>query len=65
MEDRGGSFVAVRRISHSLDRGNNCNTTSAEVVAGSAAWLGRGLSYSFGMNMLKRILKTRHSTMLN
>ncbi|KAD0079194.1 hypothetical protein E3N88_44812 [Mikania micrantha] len=48
MEDRGGdggSFVAVRRISHGLDRNNNCNTTSsAEVVAGSAAWLGRGLS---------------------
>ncbi|KAK9055899.1 hypothetical protein SSX86_026986 [Deinandra increscens subsp. villosa] len=47
MEDRGGgggSFVAVRRISHGLDRSNTCNTTSAEVVAGSAAWLGRGLS---------------------
>ncbi|KAF2315472.1 hypothetical protein GH714_039335 [Hevea brasiliensis] len=32
MDDRGESFVAVRRISQ------------AEVVAGSAAWLGRGLS---------------------
>lgn len=45
MDDRGGgSFVAVRRISQGLDRGNTCHTTSAEVVAGSAAWLGRGLS---------------------
>ncbi|GKV12713.1 hypothetical protein SLEP1_g23831 [Rubroshorea leprosula] len=48
MDDRGGggggSFVAVRRISHSLERGNACHSTSAEVVAGSAAWLGRGLS---------------------
>ncbi|XP_057496745.1 uncharacterized protein LOC130781559 isoform X1 [Actinidia eriantha] len=44
MDDRGGSFVAVRRISQSLDRGNTCHSTSAEVVAGSAAWLGRGLS---------------------
>lgn len=40
----GGSFVAVRRISQGLDRGNTCHSTSAEVVAGSAAWLGRGLS---------------------
>ncbi|CAO2835263.1 unnamed protein product [Amaranthus hypochondriacus] len=58
MDDRGGgSFVAVRRISH-----GSCHTNSgisafwccltegvaydfvAEVVAGSAAWLGRGLS---------------------
>ncbi|KAL8129802.1 LOW QUALITY PROTEIN: hypothetical protein V2J09_018957 [Rumex salicifolius] len=44
MEDRGGSFVAVRRISHGLERGNTCHSNSAEVVAGSAAWLGRGLS---------------------
>ncbi|KAJ0054663.1 hypothetical protein Pint_00084 [Pistacia integerrima] len=44
MDERGGSFVAVRRISQSLDRGNTCHSTSAEVVAGSAAWLGRGLS---------------------
>ncbi|XP_034708436.1 ELMO domain-containing protein C-like isoform X2 [Vitis riparia] len=45
MDDRGGgSFVAVRRISQGLDRGNTCHSTSAEVVAGSAAWLGRGLS---------------------
>ncbi|KAI3495111.1 hypothetical protein L2E82_41157 [Cichorium intybus] len=48
MEDRGGggggSFVAVRRISHGLDRSNTCSSTSAEAVAGSAAWLGRGLS---------------------
>ncbi|KAF7153221.1 hypothetical protein RHSIM_Rhsim01G0141300 [Rhododendron simsii] len=45
MDDRsGGSFVAVRRISPGLDRGNPCHSASAEVVAGSAAWLGRGLS---------------------
>ncbi|KAK9757752.1 hypothetical protein RND81_01G183900 [Saponaria officinalis] len=44
MGDRGsgGSFVAVRRIS--LDRGSNYHSNSAEVVAGSAAWLGLGLS---------------------
>ncbi|XP_022857430.1 ELMO domain-containing protein C-like isoform X3 [Olea europaea var. sylvestris] len=42
--DGGGSFVAVRRISQGLDRGNTCHSTSVEVVAGSAAWLGRGLS---------------------
>ncbi|KAL8062353.1 hypothetical protein ABFX02_02G141100 [Erythranthe guttata] len=48
MDDRGGggggSFVAVRRISQGLDRGNACHSTSVEIVAGSAAWLGRGLS---------------------
>ncbi|XP_052490965.1 uncharacterized protein LOC105790310 isoform X12 [Gossypium raimondii] len=44
MDDRGGSFVAVRRISQGLERENSCHSTSAEVVAGSAAWLSRGLS---------------------
>ncbi|XWS32445.1 hypothetical protein CRYUN_Cryun23aG0159600 [Craigia yunnanensis] len=44
MDDRGGSFVAVRRISQGLERGNTCHSNSAEGVAGSAAWLGRGLS---------------------
>lgn len=44
MDDRGGSFVAVRRISQGLERGSACHSSSAEVVAGSAAWLGRGLS---------------------
>ncbi|KAI5428244.1 hypothetical protein KIW84_033301 [Lathyrus oleraceus] len=44
MDDRGGSFVAVRRISQGLDRGNTCHSTSAELVTGSTAWLGRGLS---------------------
>uniref|UniRef100_A0A7N0TIN7 ELMO domain-containing protein n=1 Tax=Kalanchoe fedtschenkoi TaxID=63787 RepID=A0A7N0TIN7_KALFE len=45
MDDhRGGSFVAVRRVSHGFDRGNNYHSTSADVVAGSAAWIGRGLS---------------------
>jgi hypothetical protein len=43
MDDTDGSFVAVRRISQGLDR-NTCHSTNAEVVAGSAAWLGRGLS---------------------
>ncbi|XP_059301744.1 uncharacterized protein LOC132053653 isoform X5 [Lycium ferocissimum] len=41
MEDRGESFVAVR-----ISQGNStttCHSTS-EVVAGSTAWLGRGLS---------------------
>jgi len=28
MDDRGGSFVAVRRISQGLERGNACHTTS-------------------------------------
>ncbi|KAL6569280.1 hypothetical protein OROMI_013794 [Orobanche minor] len=45
MDDRaGGSFVAVRRISQGFHRGNACHSTSVEVVAGSAAWIGRGLS---------------------
>ncbi|OVA14947.1 Engulfment/cell motility [Macleaya cordata] len=44
MDDRGGSFVAVRRISQSLERGSGYHSTSAEVVAGSAAWIGKGLS---------------------
>ncbi|XP_042507945.1 ELMO domain-containing protein A-like isoform X2 [Macadamia integrifolia] len=44
MDDRGESFVAVRRISQGLERGGSCHSTSAEGVAGSAAWLGRGLS---------------------
>jgi hypothetical protein len=44
MDDRGESFVAVRRIAHGFDRGATCHSDSAEVVAGSAAWLGRGLS---------------------
>ncbi|XP_019453140.1 PREDICTED: ELMO domain-containing protein B-like isoform X2 [Lupinus angustifolius] len=39
MDDRGGSFVAVRRISQ-----GPCHSSSAEIVAGSTAWLGRGLS---------------------
>nr|DAD47656.1 TPA_asm: hypothetical protein HUJ06_017593 [Nelumbo nucifera] len=39
MDDRGGSFVAVRRISQGLERESACHSTS-----GSAAWLGRGLS---------------------
>ncbi|KAL6560397.1 hypothetical protein OROGR_003956 [Orobanche gracilis] len=46
MEDRGGgSSVAVRRIAQGIDRGSACHSISgAEVVAGSAAWIGRGFS---------------------
>ncbi|RZC86636.1 hypothetical protein C5167_029986 [Papaver somniferum] len=61
MDDRGGSFVAVRRISQGLDRSTAHGYHSpsgdivefgfrfvvngvADVVAGSAAWLGKGLS---------------------
>ncbi|CAM8899577.1 unnamed protein product [Rhodiola kirilowii] len=40
----GGSFVAVRRVSQGLERGNSYHSASADVVAGSAAWIGRGLS---------------------
>ncbi|XP_010518082.1 PREDICTED: ELMO domain-containing protein C isoform X2 [Camelina sativa] len=43
MDDREGSFVAVRRISQGLERGTVYNPSSAEAVP-SAAWLGRGLS---------------------
>ncbi|XP_068635294.1 uncharacterized protein [Aristolochia californica] len=39
MDERGGSFVAVRRISQGLERSSHCHSTS-----GSAAWIGRGLS---------------------
>ncbi|XP_012567248.1 uncharacterized protein [Cicer arietinum] len=42
MDDRGASFVAVRRTT---PQGDTCNSNSGtEAVAGSAAWLGRGLS---------------------
>jgi hypothetical protein len=41
MDDRGASFVAVRRTN---PHGETFNSNSAEAVAGSAAWLGRGLS---------------------
>uniref|UniRef100_M0ZUP9 ELMO domain-containing protein n=1 Tax=Solanum tuberosum TaxID=4113 RepID=M0ZUP9_SOLTU len=44
MEDRGESFVAVRRISQGFERGNSTCHSSSEVMAGSTAWLGRGLS---------------------
>ncbi|PIA50375.1 hypothetical protein AQUCO_01300843v1 [Aquilegia coerulea] len=44
MDDEGGSFVAVRRIQQGLEHSSGCHSTSAEVVVGSAAWLGRGLS---------------------
>ncbi|KAJ8631999.1 hypothetical protein MRB53_025335 [Persea americana] len=44
MDDSGGSFVAVRRLSQGLERSSGCHSTSGEVVAGSAAWIGKGLS---------------------
>ncbi|CAN6836922.1 unnamed protein product [Brassica oleracea var. botrytis] len=50
MDDRGGgSFVAVRRISQSLERGNVYHSSSSDIQSShsrrlSAAWLGRGLS---------------------
>ncbi|KAL0725381.1 hypothetical protein Bca4012_039980 [Brassica carinata] len=51
MDDRGGSFVAVRRISQGSVYHHSSSSPSsvymydaAEAVAGSAAWLGRGLS---------------------
>ncbi|PHU04744.1 hypothetical protein BC332_25566 [Capsicum chinense] len=44
MEDSGESFVAVRRMSQGFDRGNSTCHSTSEVMAGSAAWLGRGLS---------------------
>ncbi|KAK1273443.1 hypothetical protein QJS04_geneDACA012526 [Acorus gramineus] len=44
MGERGGSFVAVRRISQGIERSSGCHSTSAEVVTGSTAWIGRGLS---------------------
>lgn len=31
MDDRGGSFVAVRRISQGLERGNTCHSTSGKL----------------------------------
>ncbi|KAJ6851404.1 ELMO domain-containing protein A-like isoform X1 [Iris pallida] len=43
MDDSSGTFVAVRRLSQGLDRSNGCHSSSAE-VAGSSAWIGRGLS---------------------
>lgn len=36
--------MAVRRISQGLDRGGACHASSAELVTGSTAWLGKGLS---------------------
>ncbi|KAF3792990.1 ELMO domain-containing protein A [Nymphaea thermarum] len=40
MDERGGSFVAVRRIPQGIDRG----TGGYHSTSGSAAWIGRGLS---------------------
>ncbi|CAN6461109.1 unnamed protein product [Victoria cruziana] len=40
MDERGGSFVAVRRIPQGIDRGaGGCHSAS-----GSSAWIGRGFS---------------------
>ncbi|XP_008794921.1 ELMO domain-containing protein A-like isoform X2 [Phoenix dactylifera] len=40
MDESSGSFVAVRR----LDQSRGCHSSPAEVVTGSTAWIGRGLS---------------------
>jgi hypothetical protein len=43
MDDRGGSFVAVRRISQGLERGNNtCHSSSGNLV----------LTFSLSVNVL-------------
>ncbi len=39
MDDRGGSFVAVRRISQGLERGNTCQTTSGNFFFFFHFWL--------------------------
>ncbi|CAA6669789.1 unnamed protein product [Spirodela intermedia] len=44
MNENGGSFVAVRRIAHGIDRGTTYQPSSAEVVTGSTAWIGRSFS---------------------
>ncbi|KAJ8464590.1 hypothetical protein OPV22_027142 [Ensete ventricosum] len=43
MDENGGSFVEVRRISQGPDRGSVYHSTP-EVVTGSTAWIGKGLS---------------------
>ncbi|XP_078437896.1 uncharacterized protein LOC144708445 isoform X2 [Wolffia australiana] len=40
MTENGGSFLAVRRIAHGIDRGTSYQP-STEVVTGSSAWIGR------------------------
>nr|CAD1844930.1 unnamed protein product [Ananas comosus var. bracteatus] len=45
MDESGGSFVAVRRLSQGSERNaTGCHSSPAEVVTGSTAWIGRGLS---------------------
>ncbi|KAJ3680561.1 hypothetical protein LUZ60_016839 [Juncus effusus] len=45
MDENGGSFVAVRRLSHGSERSSTvCHSSPGEIVTGSSAWLGRGLS---------------------
>lgn len=39
MDDRGGSFVAVRRISHGIERGNTCHSTSGTYFSPSLSTL--------------------------
>ncbi|CAL9138474.1 unnamed protein product [Musa acuminata var. zebrina] len=43
MDENGGSFVEVRRISQGPDRGSVYHSTP-EVVTGSTAWIGKGFS---------------------
>jgi len=44
MDASAGSFVAVRRLSGSDRAAAFHHSSSAEVVTGSSAWIGRGLS---------------------
>ncbi|MQL75238.1 hypothetical protein Taro_007623 [Colocasia esculenta] len=44
MDENGGSFVAVRRISQGIDRSSIYHSSSAEIVTGSTAWIGKGFS---------------------
>ncbi|WOK98926.1 ELMO domain-containing protein A-like isoform X3 [Canna indica] len=44
VDGKGGSFVAVRRLPQGPARGSGCHSSHAEVLTGSTAWIGRGLS---------------------
>ncbi|XP_074592596.1 uncharacterized protein LOC141848463 isoform X1 [Curcuma longa] len=43
MDESGGSFLEVRRISQAPDRGSVYHSTP-EIITGSTAWIGRGFS---------------------
>ncbi|KMZ67792.1 ELMO domain-containing protein A [Zostera marina] len=44
MAGQEGSFMAVRRIQHGIDRGRGFHSSPADLVNGSATWIGRGFS---------------------